>query len=257
MAESVARTAVWKGWLRRWDAQQETFNPNRERRFEAMLDVVDATQPRRFRALDLGSGPGSLTVRLLRRFPRASVVAVDHDPVVLRIGRGALGDAGGRLTWVDAKLGARGWTRALPAGRFDVALSTTALHWLEPGPLRTLYRDLGRKLRPGGVFLNGDRLPWGRGSGRFEEIAERVRKIRSRGVRSSAGWSAWERWWRDAEKVPELRPYFLLREERHAHHPKVDDLPLGAHLERLRDGGFRHTEVVWQDFDNRVLCAIR
>ena len=78
----------YAAWLARWDDQQESFNPNRERRFEAMFDILEAWLPRRFTALDLGCGPGSLSARLLRRFPAARVVAVDFDPVVLRIGQG-------------------------------------------------------------------------------------------------------------------------------------------------------------------------
>src|SRR5437867_11910417 len=117
-------------WLARWDKQQESFNPGRERRFDAMFDVLAAALPRRFTALDLGCGPGSLTARLLRRFPAARVVAVDFDPVVLQVGRGALSGLGNRITWVDANLGAPGWTTAVPLRRFDAAVSTTALHWL-------------------------------------------------------------------------------------------------------------------------------
>ncbi len=222
-----------------------------------MFDVVEATQGRRFRALDLGSGPGSLSARLLRRFPRAIVVAVDYDPVALRIGQGALGTQAGRLTWVDAKLGARGWSRALPKGRFDAALSTTALHWLEPKSLRELYRDLARLLRRGGVFLNGDHLPWGPDPADFARIAEKIRRVRAGGSTGSARWGAWRKWWSDAEKVPELRPYFRRREERHAQHPRTGDLPLTAHVRGLRAAGFRHVEVVWQDLENRVVCAVR
>ncbi|MCI4354549.1 MAG: class I SAM-dependent methyltransferase, partial [Thermoplasmata archaeon] len=100
-----------------WDRQQEAFNPLREVRFEAMFDVVAATLPKRFAALDLGSGPGSLSERLLRRFPSARCVAIDRDPVTLRIGEAGLGSRGGRLTWLDADLGRNGWSAALPRTR--------------------------------------------------------------------------------------------------------------------------------------------
>ncbi len=253
----MPRAPDWKDWLRRWDEQQESFNATRERRFSAMLDVVEATQPRSFRALDLGSGPGSLSVRLLDRFPKASVVAVDFDPVSLRIGKGAVGSKGGRLTWVDAKLGSRNWTGQLPPGPFHAALSTTALHWLRPAGLRSLYRDLRRLLRPGGVFLDGDYLPWGPADPLFSRMAEKVRKVRTRGARLSSEWAAWEKWWRDAKKVPELKPFFRLREERQSEHPHHGDVPLEFHLRALRDAGFRRAEIVWQDFENRVLCAVR
>jgi SAM-dependent methyltransferase len=249
-------TPNWRGLLRGWDAQQETFNPDRERRFSAMLDVLAATLPRRFTALDLGSGPGSLSVRLLRRFPGARVIAVDHDPVTLRIGKGALGNFRGRLSWVDAKLGEPGWTSHLPVRRIDAAVSTTALHWLSEKALRALYRDLGRLLRRGGVLLDGDHLPWGPEDRGFSRLAEKVRKVRF-GVRPDREWSAWTAWWEDAAKIPALRPLFEERKRRAAHHPRTGDLTLSVHEDALRRAGFREVGVVWQDLSNRVLFARR
>jgi SAM-dependent methyltransferase len=222
-----------------------------------MLDVVDGSVGRRFRALDLGSGPGSLSVRLLRRFPQARVVAVDYDPVSLRVGQGALGTQGGRLRWVDAKLGAPGWTGRLPGGKFDVALSTTALHWLELPALRRLYRDLATVLRRGGIFLNGDRLAWGPHPPQLGRLAESVRRVRFRGATLDSEWAGWNRWWADAERVPQLTPLFREREIRSSQHPTHGDSSLPEHTAALRRAGFRVVEVVWQDLENRVLLGIR
>lgn len=222
-----------------------------------MLDALASSVPRRFTALDLGSGPGSLSVRLLRRFPSAQVVAIDNDPVTLRIGQGALGSYGGRLTWVDAKLGARGWVERLPRRRIDAAVSTTALHWLPEPNLRRLYRDLGRLLPRGGVFLDGDHLPWGPDSRTLARLAENVRKERHRGVSLSKEWSAWEAWWQRAEKIPALRPQFEERERRSAHHPRIREVPFEVHVAALRRAGFRDVDTIWQDFTNRVLFARR
>jgi len=251
------RSPDWDGWLRRWDEQQTSFNPDRERRFAAMFDVAEASVGRRFRALDLGCGPGSLSVRLLRRFPSARSVAVDFDPVALRVGQGALGTVDGRLTWVDAQLGSAGWVARLPKGRYDVALSTTALHWLTPPSLGRLYRDVHRVLRPGGVLLNGDHLPWGARDRSLSRLAGRVRRVRFRGASLSSEWTGWRKWWDDAKKVPELRPFFRLQEERQSQHPRHDEVPLDLHERALRRAGFRDVAVVWQDVENRVLFARR
>jgi len=255
--ERGPREPNWGALLKSWDAQQESFNPDRERRFAAMLDAVGAAIPKRFTALDLGSGPGSLSVRLLRRFPSARAIAVDHDPVTLRIGQGALGSFGGRLTWVDAKLGDRGWTDRLPRRRIDAAVSTTALHWLPEADLRSLYRDLGRILPRGGVFLNGDYLPWGRRSKGLSRLAEKVLRQRFHGAPPGEEWIAWSRWWKAAERIPALRPYFVERKRRAAHHPRHGTLPLEVHEDALRRAGFRDVDVVWQDFENRTLFARR
>lgn len=106
------RSGDWRGWLQRWDAQQEGYVPEREARFSAMFDVLAELLPASFVAVDLGCGPGSLSQRLLTRFPAAQAIALDMDPVMLALGQGALGTAGGRLRWAVSRPGTTS-----PAGR--------------------------------------------------------------------------------------------------------------------------------------------
>jgi len=250
--------ATARSLLKGWDAQQESFDRAREVRFRVMFDVVEAQVARRFHALDLGSGPGSLSARLLDRFPRADCVAVDRDPVSHVIGPTALGSKGGRLTWVDADLGAPGWDTHLGRPRFDVALSTTALHWLPPARLRRLYRDLARRIRPGGVFLNGDYLPWSERDAGLTRLSGKVRVVRWGRRGSKQEWKAWEEWWTRAERTPGLEAAFVERRQRFpGGHPHPAVLDVDAQIRALRWAGFRHAGVVWQWFENRVLVAVR
>lgn len=248
------REPNWVAWLRSWDEQQESFNPSRERRFEAMLDIVGATQPATMRVLDLGSGPGSLTARLLDRFPRARSTAVDFDPVILRVGQGALRRLSARTSWVEADIGGRDWSRGWPAHRFHAIVSTTALHWLGPEQLRRVHRTVARLLRSGGVFLNGDYLPWDGPDGGLHRLAETVRTAKF--GRLASEWTGWNRWWKELSKEPALRPLLQQREARFAHsrHSRRQ-LSLEFHLRSLRRAGFRDVGVVWQEMENRVVLA--
>jgi SAM-dependent methyltransferase len=148
--------------------------PEREARFTAMFDALGELLPASFVALDLACGPGSLSQRLLARFPGARAIAVDIDPVMLAIGRGALGTVDGRLRWIEADLASPEWLQELGQTQLDAVLSTTALHWLEPEPLACLYRDLGRALRPGGLLLNGDHMAFGPALPTLAHLSERV-----------------------------------------------------------------------------------
>src|SRR3954454_22400382 len=158
----------WAGWLRRWDAQQSLYMTTREERFEAMLDAVAATiadeHDGNIVVLDIACGPGAISQRLLARFPAASSFAVDLDPVLLAIGEGALGTVDGRLTWIADDPNDPAWAERLAeqlGGRqLDAVLSSTALHWVSPGTLGRVYRELGQLMRPGGVFLNADHMQY-------------------------------------------------------------------------------------------------
>src|SRR6266567_5145903 len=82
----------WHEWMQRWDNQQSGYLPDREQRFSAMLDVLEALLSEQFVALDLACGPGSISQRLLHRFPHARCIALDFDPVLLLLGQNELGD---------------------------------------------------------------------------------------------------------------------------------------------------------------------
>ena len=55
-------------WLRRWDAQQERYIPDREALFALALDVVDRLAGTPARLLDLACGPGSFAARAAARW---------------------------------------------------------------------------------------------------------------------------------------------------------------------------------------------
>src|ERR1700733_4892837 len=123
-------------WIRRWDLQQEQGLPDREDRFNALIDAAEEGTGRKDPLIiDLGCGPGSLSVRLLNRLPEATIVAVDADPVMLALAKAAHGDRPG-LRFVAADLRHPGWPAKLDLDRpADAAVSTTALHWLSPEAL--------------------------------------------------------------------------------------------------------------------------
>ena len=248
----------WFGLYTSWEAQQESFNRNREARFRMMVSVVRAAVGERPRLLDVGCGPGPLSRRLLTALPGARMVAVDVDPVVQRIGREVHGNAGGRLAWVRADLARPGWARALPAGRFDGAVSTTALHWLGRRELGRFYAELAGRLRPGAVFVNGDYLPWGRPKARLGRLAEAIRRRDLARASRAARWAPWRDWWRTVERIPALAPELAERRRRFASsHPETEHVSVDDHVRALARAGFTDVDVVWQYLEDRVLFARR
>jgi SAM-dependent methyltransferase len=249
-------------WLQRWEAQQQRHLPLREERFAAIGDVVEAfshdtTSPL---LLDLGCGPGSLSTRLLQRLPAAHAVAVDADPLLLAIGRQALGDLQGRLHLVDADLRTPEWPQALPqpTARFDAVVSTTALHWLTPEQLRSLLRQVHALLRSGGVFVNGDHIAY--------DPAEQPRilqaldhlKRRRRALGQAQPGETWEQWWLAVESDPGLAALVAERNARWGDHPAADQaLTLREWREALHQAGFTDVATTWQMLDDRVLVAVR
>lgn len=255
------RTVDWADWLRRWDAQQSLHMNGREERFAAQLEALEHTVGDEFVALDIACGPGAISQRLLERFPKARAFAVDLDPLLLALGKGALGMYDGRLTWVHDDLNDPAWAERLAeklGGRpLDAVLSSTALHWVSPGTLARIYRELGGLLRPGGVFLNADHMQYGPDRQTIRDLAQGVRQ-RKREATEGTNVEDWARWWQAIEAEPALNELFQERERLFEWRDrKWANAGLDFQIGALKDAGFREVDTIWQRLDNRVLMAVR
>jgi tRNA (cmo5U34)-methyltransferase len=140
------------------------------------------------RFLDLGSGDGAISELLLGEWPAARAVLVDHSPPMLERAEQRLGGFDGRWQALAGDFSDSSWTDALPAGRYDAAVSSFALHHLDAGEKRRVFSEVLELLEPGGVFLNIDFVTVaGPLRGSFEEqmAANLVRSERARGSRRS------------------------------------------------------------------------
>lgn len=239
-----------------WDRQQEAYIAHREQRFDVMLDVLRMTRGDAPVVLDLACGPGAIADRVLAAFPEATVVAVDYDPILLRVAEGALTARHGteRLTIVDADLTAPGWEHGIP--RVDAVLSSTALHWLSPTELSAVYTTAGALLKPGGVLLNADHLRYGPGNPVLRDVSER-HDGRTQAEAFAANALNYEEWYAAAAQRPELAERTEERAKRFADRPPQPLAPLAFHLAALEAAGFTETGTVWQYLDDYVVFARR
>ncbi len=251
---------VAKHWIDRWDAQQQGYMPDREERFTALIDAVEAAAERPDPLiLDLGCGPGSLAVRLLDRIPQANVVAIDADPVLLALGQAAYGERAG-LRFADQDLRAPGWVGAICLDRpADAAVSTTALHWLPADALPAMCTELATALRPGALLLNGDHLQEDQTVA--PTLARLGRALVERAAQRnlpSAPAEDWKGWWQAATAEPALAGQAAERERRRLSedHHGSESVLLGVHVSALRAAGFTEIGSLWQHGENRLLCAV-
>lgn len=250
-----------------WDEQQAAYITHREQRFDIMLDAIAqllATSDDRFGAdgtgltvVDLACGPGSLSQRILDRFGGIRVIGIDYDPVLLTLARTWLGERhGDRFLGVDADL-VGDWRGALPAGAVQVAVSSTALHWLEPAELVALYAALGELLSPGGLFMNADHLRYAPDAQPFLTAVAAADDERTQRDAHAQGAQTWEQWWANAVDHPALGAHHAERERRFENRPPTPHAPLELHLNALRTAGFSETGVLWRHVDDVVVLARR
>ncbi|MFJ4980862.1 class I SAM-dependent methyltransferase [Streptomyces coeruleorubidus] len=253
-ADTTTTTADWQAWQKSWDRQQEWYLPDREERFRIMLDMVEALVGTAPRVLDLACGTGSITARLLARFPEATSTGVDLDPALLTIAEGTFaGDE--RVGLVTADLKDADWPAKLPYDSYDAVLTATALHWLHREPLADLYGQVAGVVRDGGVFMNADHM--------IDETtprinaAERAQRHARMEQAERDGVLDWSQWWQLAAEDPVLAEPTARRYEIYGEHADGDMPSAAWHARVLREKGFAEARPVWCSPSDTLLLALK
>jgi SAM-dependent methyltransferase len=208
--------------------------------------------------LDLACGPGSISQRLLSYLPQSTTIAVDYDPVLLKLGKEALGDCEGRLHWLKVDLSNPQWVDQIREllknmGRksLDAVLSSTALHWLTTPRLIDVYREIAQLLRPGGLLLNADHMAFNPALPTFRRLAQHDKDQRKILLSTQNEREDFQQWWTAIESNwltidPSLQALF----DEHNNNYEVRDCRYGKalaslHISALADAGFTEVETIW------------
>ncbi|MBN1641612.1 MAG: class I SAM-dependent methyltransferase [Anaerolineae bacterium] len=234
----------WRVWVARWDRMQARYLVRRAERFAVLAGLVRATQGPAPRIVDLGCGPGSLSEALLEALPDAEVWGVDVNESVLLLARPRLAAYGERVHVVRADLRQASWVEQVPAA-VDAVVSATALHWLLPGALRTLYGQVARLLVPGGLFANADHV--GSAHAAIQGAWERAREAQ---VGSAP--DDWSTFWRAYGAA-------LGRDlgDGGWEEGVEEGMPLAWHLDALRACGFASVDCFWRCDCDAIYGGVR
>ncbi|CCN85842.1 putative SAM-dependent methyltransferase [Vibrio nigripulchritudo SFn27] len=247
--------------LQRWNAQQTGFIELRPLKLNIMSKIVERVGGENPVILDLACGPGSLSHAILQTNPNAKIVAVDKDPVLLSIARDVFADDR-RVKVIEADLDLPDWKNAVleASGQpFDVVVSATALHWLQPDVLTRVYFELADMVRPDGIVMNSDHLFYDECSQpRLRALSDQLEREHEDTSFSKGDIDDWDQWWEAAQSNPNYEEAVRRREE--IWHGKLDPTPKvtpNFHLSTLRSAGFREVGIIWQYFNDLIVCGYR
>lgn len=223
------------------------FNPERERQFDVIGDLVAA-------AVDGGSAPlivelccgaGDLAAYLLGRFPATRCRALDGSPAMLAETARQCASFQGRLTTEQFDLGSDAWRgmREQPSA----IVSSLAVHHLDGDGKRRLFRDLYGLLAPGGVFVLADIMRPTSPAG-FAVAAEAYeRTVAERSLKERGDLSM-------LEKLRELRWNYF----RHPDDDTIDQpSTVAEHLSWLSEGGFRGVDIHWAVAGHAIVSGVK
>ena len=129
--------------------------PGRREQMEMLWSLVPAGVNDEFIAVELCCGAGLLTEGVLERFPRSRVLALDGSEMMLEEARRRLSRFGDRAEVRAIELDGWEWLGELPSS-LRCVLSSLAIHHLDGGEKRRLFREICARLEPGGTLLIAD-----------------------------------------------------------------------------------------------------
>jgi tRNA (cmo5U34)-methyltransferase len=121
--------------------------PDHDRLYDVLVGATGGIGVRSI--LDLGSGTGETSLRVIARHSNARLVALDASPDMAE----RTADA---LAGYDAEVLVGQLEEALPGGPFDLVVSAFAVHHLDAGAKALLFRRIAEALRPGGRLVLAD-----------------------------------------------------------------------------------------------------
>lgn len=129
-----------------YEEQIEKIIPYADHFFGIALDCIP---PGNLSVLELGSGTGYVTERILRRNPGARVTCIDMTPEMLAVARGKPKLDG--VSFIEGD-----FRDVWPDEQFDLVITTLCLHHLPDRDRATVIRRIHTTLNKGGRFINGD-----------------------------------------------------------------------------------------------------
>ena len=207
--------------------------------YEDMLAAIAHALPTEAQSiLELGSGTGALSRKVLDRCPQAQLIAVDYSPRMIGFAQAKLNTQGygDRITWVTADFG--DWAMGkvpLPQTQFDACVSSLAIHHLNHGLKLQLFQHIYQSLTPGGSFWNADPI-----------VAESPEM-------AAVYQSVADAWTRAQGSTREQVQAKLSTGTNHGHSSHDHLATLALHLDLLQQAGFASVEVPWKYYGMAVL----
>ena len=141
-----------------WAERQDTREADRREVFQLIANTIPYEKNASIRILDVGAGYGALAQFLLAQFPKATAVCHDGSDEMAQLGRKRMAALKKRVKYVLSDLSKPGWSKKVD-GPFDAVVSSIAIHNVRSHDIiRSIYGEIFSLVRPGGCFLNFDRM---------------------------------------------------------------------------------------------------
>jgi tRNA (cmo5U34)-methyltransferase len=160
---------------REYDRARRQLVPCFDDFYRTAVELIPFPREQAIEVLDLGAGTGLLSAFILSAFPAAQLTLLDLSSQMLELARERFADHADRVRFLTADLAS-----LRIEGSYHAMVSALAIHHLEDGGKRQLFRTIHLALKPGGVFVNAEQVagPTATNERRYRESwLKRVREL--------------------------------------------------------------------------------
>lgn len=207
------------------DTIRRTIPPYQEM-FEALVNYSFVERQTPLNILELGCGTGNLSLFVGSVFPNASLTLVDLSPEMLAQTAEKLSHLAHSPELVEGGF----MEVSLPAQRFDLIISSVALHHLIDAEKPSMYRRIYNWLKPGGLL----------------RIADEVKTLPAEQA-MPLNEARWKEWSRENGATEEELAFWTDHAEKYDHYASLHE-----HFKWLAAAGFTEVDCYWK----RVLWAV-
>jgi ubiquinone/menaquinone biosynthesis C-methylase UbiE len=122
---------------------------------DCLLRLIQLTQTKVDKFIDLGCGNGILGKAILELYPDAQGFFLDISETMLDAAKNSLGDRVADLSFILGDFGDKKWIESVKKeAPFDVIVSGFSIHHQQNDRKKEIYQEIYHLLKPSGIFLN-------------------------------------------------------------------------------------------------------
>ncbi|MDR2425790.1 MAG: methyltransferase domain-containing protein [Endomicrobium sp.] len=194
---------------------------------DTLIDVLPFEKQKNIKVLDLGCGTGTISKKVLEKFPNAELLCVDISEKMIEMTKIKL------KSYKNVHFQTGNFANIEIKGTFDAAVSSLAIHHLTHKEKRVFYKKVYSLLKPDGYFYNADII--------LAETEYMQKKYLDK----------WLQYMKKNMTEKEI-------DEKWIPTHKNEDKPskLSDQISQLKEAGFKTPEIVWKYYGFSIFGAI-
>lgn len=134
-----------------YDSQRRKLIPCFDDFYSIPVSIIDIPSLKPT-ILDIGSGTGLMSSRILEKYPEAKMTLIDLSDKMMEIAKDRFSG------WSNIDYIIDDYTTHAFHGKFDIIVSSLSIHHLTDKEKKSLYQRVYTLLNEGGIFVNADQV---------------------------------------------------------------------------------------------------